>query len=294
MSLTSLFCDIDDFCLFFEPEWKKYLLTQDDKTIPSSSRLSLSEVMTIVVYFHMSAYRDFKHYYIKHIIPYHRAEFPDLVSYNRFVELMKSALVPLTVFLKTRCTGQATGLSFVDSTPIVVCDNHRIHNHKVFKGLAKRGKSSTGWKFGFKLHLVINHLGELLSFCLTPANVDDRKPVPNLVAQLVGLLYGDKGYISQSLTDFLSEQGVSLITKVRKNMKPQWLKAFDRIMLRKRAVIESVNDQLKNISQIEHSRHRSPFNFAVNLVAGLIAYARQPLKPHISVEQLAGDYPMVV
>ncbi|MTI11555.1 IS982 family transposase, partial [Sansalvadorimonas verongulae] len=105
---------------------------------------------------------------------------------------MSTALIPLTVFLKTQCLGEQTGLSFVDSTPIVVCDNHRINSHRVFQGMAKRGKTSTGWKFGFKLHLVINHLGELLSFCLTPGHVDDRKPVPDLVENLIGWLYGDK------------------------------------------------------------------------------------------------------
>lgn len=160
--------------------------------------------------------------------------------------------------------------------------------------MAKRGKTSTGWKFGFKLHLVINHLGELLSFCLTPGNTDDRKPVPDLVGDLIGWLYGDKGYISEKLAVWLVEKGLNLVNRAKKNMKPRLLRAFDKIMLRRRAIIESVNDQLKNISQIEHSRHRSPFNFAVNLVAGLIAYTRQPLKSHVEVGQLTEGLPMVV
>ncbi|MBO9496968.1 IS982 family transposase, partial [Thalassotalea sp. G20_0] len=179
-------------------------------------------------------------------------------------------------------------------TPIVVCDNHRIKSHKVFSEEAKRGKTSTGWKFGFKLHLVINHLGDILSLCLTPANTGDRKPVPGLVGELAGWLYGDKGYISEKLVAWLKEKGLKVVTKVRKNMKPKALKAFNKAMLRKRAVIESVNDQLKNISQIEHTRHRSPFNFAVNLTAGLIAYTRQPKKPHIDITVLTEGVPMAL
>lgn len=293
MSIISLFCSIDDFCLLFEPEWHKQLISQNIKP-PVCSRLSLSEVMTIVVHFHQSGYRNFKTFYTDHVLKKYASEFPELVSYNRFVELMPQALVPLTVFLKRECVGKPTGLSFIDATPITVCHNLRIASHRVFNGMAKRGKTSTGWKFGFKLHLIINHLGELLSFTLTPGNTDDRKPVRDLVGGLVGWLYGDKGYISQELTDWLSEKGLNLVTKVRKNMKPKLLNAFDKIMLRKRAVIESVNDQLKNISQIEHSRHRSPFNFAVNLVAGLIAYSLQPLKPHIDVDQLTQGLPMTI
>ena len=293
MSLTSLFCRVDDFCIHFESEWHKLLISQNTKhTI--SNRLCLSEIMTIIIHFHQSGYRNFKHYYLNHVRQHYASEFPSLVSYNRFVELMPHALVPLTVFLKTCCTGSNTGLSFIDSTPIVVCNNLRIPGHRVFSGIAARGKTSTGWKFGFKLHLIINHLGELLSFCVSPANVDDRKPVKDLVGDLIGWLYGDRGYISQELTAWLTEKGLNLVTKSRKNMKPKLLRVFDKIMLRKRVIIETVNDQLKNISQIEHSRHRSPFNFTVNLVAGLIAYSLQPLKPHIDVKQLAQGMVMVV
>ena len=291
MSMTSVFCDVDDFCLIFEPQWHKQFICNDKKS-PVISKLTLSEIMTVITCFHQSAFRDFKHYYLSHIVRHKSDSFPNLVSYNRFVELMKTTLIPLTVYLKTQCMGKPTGLSFIDSTPIVVCDNHRINNHKVFREEAKRGKTSTGWKYGFKLHLIINHCGEILSFCLSTANTDDRKPVPDLVEDLTGWIYGDKGYISEKLAGWLKEKGLNLVTKVRKNMKPKELKAFDKAMLRKRAVIESVNDQLKNISQIEHTRHRSPFNFAVKLIAGLIAYTMQPRKPHINVSALTEGVPM--
>ena len=170
-----------------------------------------------------------------------------------------------------------------------VCLNQRIASHKVFAGLAERGKTSTGWFFGFKLHLVINDRGELLSVHLTPGNVDDRKPVPQLLHKLFGKVFGDKGYISQSLREFLRQTfGVQLVTKLRSTAKNQLpMPLMDRVLLSKRAIIESVIDQLKNISQIEHSRHRSVTNFLVNLLCGLIAYAHQPKKPSLCWEALA-------
>ena len=139
---------------------------------------------------------------------------------------------------------------------------------------------------GFKLHLVVNDCGATLSWCLTTGNVDDRHPVPKLVRHLVGKLFGDKGYLSHPLAAQLHEQGLHLITKVRKNMAQPILTVSDQALLRKRALIETINDQLKNISQIEHTRHRSPVNFLVNLVCGLIAYYLQPRKPSLHLEWL--------
>ena len=154
MSMTRVFCDVDDFCLAFEPEWHKQLICKTKKPLVISKR-SLSEIMTIIICFHQSEFRDVKQDYQNLIVRHKSGYFPNLVSYNRFVELMKQTLIPLTVYLKSQCMGQQTGLSFISSTPIVVCDNHRINNHKVFSEEAKRGKTSTGWKFGFKLHLII-------------------------------------------------------------------------------------------------------------------------------------------
>jgi transposase len=153
----------------------------------------------------------------------------------------------------------------------------------VFANLAARGKSSMGWFYGFKLHLIVNDQGELLTFLLTPGNVDDRAPVPDMTRDLFGLLVGDKGYISQNLFAELYEQGLKLVTPIRKNMKNRLMHLEEKLLLRKRAIIETVNDQLKNISQIEHTRHRSPTNFLVNLVCGLIAYCHQTKKPAITL-----------
>jgi transposase len=173
----------------------------------------------------------------------------------------------------------------VDSTPLAVCHNRRIPSHKVFAGLAARGKSSTGWFFGFKLHLVVNDRGELLNVILTPGNTDDRKPVRRLVRHRFGKLFGDRGYLSKQLFRQLLETcGVQLVTKLKARMQNQLLPLFDKVLLRKRAVVESIVDQLKNISQIEHSRHRSRVGFAVNLLAGLIAYCHQTKKPSLHLK----------
>ena len=180
--------------------------------------------------------------------------------------------------------GKPTGISFIDSTSLKVCHNRRIYSHKVFKLYAARGKNSVGWFYGFKLHLVINDRGEICSFYLTAGNVDDRNIgiIDSLCRELWGKLFGDRGYISKALFERLYRQGIQLITRLRKNMKNVLMDMGDKILLRKRAVIESVNDFLKNICQVEHSRHRSIPNFLVNLLAAISAYSFLPHKPSIS------------
>lgn len=281
MSVLELFCAVDDFCQTFTPYWDRHLFPLTEGQRQRASNLCLSEVMTLCIHFHQSRYRDFKSYYTQHVQLHLRREFPGLVSYGRFVELMQRSVVPLAVYLRY-CFGACTGISFVDSTALAVCRNPRIRQHKVFVGLAARGKTSVGWFFGFKLHLVVNDRGELLAVHLTPGNVDDRKPVPTLAHRLFGKLFGDKGYLSQPLVaQLLADPGLHLITFARKNMQGRLLTHTDALLLRKRAIVETIHDQLKNISQIEHSRHRSPVNFVVNLLSGLIAYCHQPVKPSL-------------
>jgi hypothetical protein len=193
---------------------------------------------------------------------------------------MPYCLLPLQSFLKSKF-GEVTGTSFIDSTPIKVCNNIRIPRNKVFRGLAERGKSSMGWFFGFKLHMIVNEKGELLSIQITRGKTNDRVPVKSLCKGLFGKLYGDKGYLGKKLFKELFEEGVELITNVRSNMKNKILHLSDKLMLRKRFIIETINDQLKNISDIEHTRHRSPVNFLVNLIAGLVSYTYKEKKPAI-------------
>jgi len=293
MSLLELFCHVDDFCQVFEPQWQRTMVQEGKQRRIRPSRLSMSEIMTIVIHFHQSHYRDFKTYYCDHVLTHLHREFPQAVSYQRFVELMPRVLVPLSVYIQ-HCAGRCTGISFVDSTPIKVCHNRRIARHKLFDGLAARGKTSMGWFYGFKLHLIVNDRGELLAFRLTPGNVDDRQPLPQMARALFGKLFGDRGYLSQALFTSLFDHGLELITSLRKNMKNRLMPLTDKLLLRKRALIETINDQLKNISQIEHTRHRSVANFLVNLVAGLIAYCHQPKKPSLDWVHDSGQSLIVI
>ena len=248
--------------------------------------MSTSEILTITTLFHLSEIRKFKHFYLFYVQKHLQTEFPETVSYNRFVELMQANILPLTLYMKTSCLGNCTGISFIDSTPIRVCKKKRIKNNKVFKDIANVGKSTMGWFYGFKLHIIINDKGELLDFLISQASTDDRTPIKqdSFLKKIFGSLYADKGYISKDLTELLFSQGLHLVTGVKNNMKNILMTMRDKILLRKRSVIETVNDQLKNISQAEHSRHRSFANFITNLVASLIAYSFQEKKPSIKFE----------
>lgn len=238
--------------------------------------------MTLLL--HQSHYRTFKAFYIEYVCVHLRSELPGLVSYTRFVEFIPTVLLALCGLVK-HGFGECSGISFIDATAQAVCDNHRIGQHKVFAGLAQRGKTSVGWFYGFKLHLVFNDRGELLAMALTPSNVDDRTPVPDLAQSLFGKLFADKGYVSQALAQTLLDTlGLQLITRLKKNMKNHLMVMADKLLLCKHTIIETIIDQLKNISQIEHTRHRSFLNFMANLVCGLIAYCLQPKKPSLHLD----------
>lgn len=262
--------------------WEATLIAEGVCKKSWECQMSASEIMTIMILFHQKNYRTFKHFYTSYVALFLKKEFPNLLSYNRFVEQKKRVAMPLFFFMLSLSKKQ-TGIYFVDSTTIKVCNIKREKQHKVFAGLAKKSKSTMGWYFGFKLHILINSCGEIMAIKFTQSTVDDRPPVLDLTKGLYGKLIADKGYVSAKLKLDLFEKGIELITKVKKNMKTQILDAFDKALLRKRAVVETVIDQLKNISQIEHSRHRSVPNFILNLIAGLTAYALQPKKPAIDI-----------
>lgn len=277
----------DDFMKHFSAEFEKRTISNTNPT--RAGRKSImrdAEIITILVLFHLKGYRCLKHFYTEYVAKHMRDMFPNLVSYNRFVELQKSMMLPLAIFVKQVLLGKCTGITFVDSTPLKVCRQQRIHCHKVFKGIATRGHCSMGWFFGFKLHLMCNDRGEILNFVFTPANVDDREPLnyENFIKEVYGKLVGDKGYISSKLFERLFVDGIQMITKLKKNMKNAFISYSDKILLRKRAIIECVNDELKNICQIEHSRHRCFANFITNMLAGIAAYSFLPKKPSINFE----------
>lgn len=282
MNLTELFCDVDDFVKDIRKHEDEVIkISNNSRNYYRKSQLSSSEIMTICIHYHQSGYKNFKSYYIERVNQRYKTYFPQLVSYNRFIELMPKTITLLASYLVSKF-GKNTGIAYIDSTPIQVCKPKRMSRNKLFKNIAKKAKSTIGWFFGFKVHLIINEVGELLSVDFTKANVDDRTPVLKMAKNIVGKLFADKGYISKKLTDQLFKKGVSLVTGIKKNMKKKLLPIMDKILLRKRSIIETVNDQLKNISNIEHSRHRSTYNFVVNLLCGLIGYAIKPKKPRIT------------
>lgn len=286
--ITDIFFVVHEFCNEFKKTVSGHIIQKDigKKARKRSFTLDDSEVMTILILFHAGQFRNLKHFYTQYVQTHLTSEFPKTVSYNRFVELQCKAAMPLAIFLKTCCLGNCTGISFIDSTPLRACHIRREKQNRVFKDLATKGQCSIGWFFGFKLHLIINDKGEILDFMLTQGNVDDREPLKNksFHKKVFGKLVGDKGYISQTLFEQLFIDGIHLITKIRKNMKNSLMQIKDKILIRKRALIETVNDELKNMCQIEHTRHRGFTNFITNLLSGLIAYSFFPKKPSLNIE----------
>lgn len=281
--LIQIFCSFDDFCKDFVPFWQKSLISNGKQRL-RKSKMSLSEVMTIEVLFHLSGFRNFKTFYLGYVCKHLQKDFPNLVSYNRILELKQQSFMPLAIYLKTLGLADCSGISFIDSTPLRVCHNRRIHQHKTFKDLAKRGQCSLGWFYGFKLHIVTNDQGGIIDFMITKGNVDDRKPLKteSFLKKLFGKLFGDKGYLSKELFTNLFSNGIHLITKLKRNMKSNSLTPLiDAYHLRKRAIIETIFDQLKNIYQVEHSRHRSPVNYFTNIFSALIAYNFSERKPSL-------------
>ena len=276
--LEEIFCFVDDFCKHFDNYLN--LLPHPNRKRKRMCSLSLSEIMTIMILFQFSHYRTFKDFY-KFLCVHHKKDFPSLVSYNRFIELMPLATMPLLVLL-LKMPGTKTDRYFIDSTKLPVCHNLRIRQHKVFEGLAELGKTSTGWFFGFKLHLIINHLGEIMSFRLTSGNKDDRSLIEKMSLGLKGWMFGDRGYISSKLAKKLKNKHLELITSLKKNMKKRFISPIQKWWLRKRGVIESVIQELKARLHLQHTRHRSPSNFLVNILSTLVAYVLKPKKPHVS------------
>jgi hypothetical protein len=281
--ITELYCFIDDFCKIYEAY-------EESKSLPSnkvrnrSCNMSLSEMLVIVIMHHTSYAKNFKYFYKTCIQYIHKNDFPNALSYNRFIELIPRLFIPLNLLLHL-LLGEETGTYFIDSTAIKICHNKRRYRNKVFKGFAKSGKSSMGFFYGFKLHAIINHKGEFMALKVTKGNVDDRVPVPKLTQGLTGLMLADKGYIKQNLFLQLYERGLKMVHGIKKNMENKLMVLREKILLRKRNIIETVFDYLKNKMNLEHSRHRSPINAFVHILSTLVAYSLKKNKPTIRFDQ---------
>lgn len=286
-NITTIFVFIDDFIKLYQNNSKE-VMRIGNKHRNREGKLSLSEMMTIMICFHFSNFKTFKHYYKYCIGVQYKHLFSDLMSYSRFVKLQPRLMIPITLLLHI-LRGEETGLYFIDSTKLEICHKKRTSGNKVFKGLAEVGKSSYGWFLGFKLHMVINNKGQIIAVKITKGNVDDREPVEELLKNLKGSAYGDKGYIKHNLFLKLYDKGLKFIYGIRSNMKNRLFTLFDKIMLRKRSLIESAFNILKNQMNLEHTRHRSPVNFLVNTLSCLAAYCFKTTKKHlktIKIEEL--------
>jgi hypothetical protein len=279
--LEETFCDLDDFCNAIKGQWEATLVTDvhgsQRKRGPECGLVG-SEIMTILILYHASHFKNFKTFYRGHVLGLLRPYFPGAPCYERFLTLTKRVWVPLTFFLASRM-GRKTDIYYIDSTPLVVCHNRRINRHKVFGGLAARGKTSTGWFFGFKLHLVFNHERQIVALKLTPGNVSDTNPVGELTKDLVGKLFGDKGYIGQKLAKDLLQRGLALMTRVRKNMKSLPVSFCDKALLNGRNIAETIIGHIKEFSSLRLPKHRSVFNAFTHIAAAIIAYQINPLPP---------------
>lgn len=282
--LIEVFIQADDFCQALD----RWLESQEHPRVIYQGRMSVSELLAILVFYHHSGYKCFQYYYEEMILCHLKSYFPSAVSYKHFLSLIPRCQTHLLVWMKVICAqARPANAYYVDSKKLPVCDNLRIHNHCVFQGIAQRGKSSTGWFYGFKLHLVINNLGDIAAFELTPANVSDNQAdlLRSLFKKLHGNCYGDKGYLT-SIFEELYANGLRLITKIRKNMKNTLLPLLDRYWLFKRGIIESVNDILMTVCNVEHTRHRSPHNAFTHILGSLIAYSFLDQKPAVDLTNL--------
>lgn len=276
--IIKLFIEIDDFCKIFIPLWNKYLISNKYKKYKTRiDVLSESEIITICLLYHISGYKDFKRFY-EQLSSYLKLYFPNIPSYCRFLILERRTIFLLLVFIQKHF-GKETQIYYIDSTPLSVCKNQRIHKHKTFKNIAERGKCSMGWFYGFKLHLIINELGEIINFKITKGNVFDNIPIMDLIKRIKtgGKLFGDKGYLCKEeiKNKLLKEHNITLITKSRKNMKNKQyntLSQEDKELLNKRGLIETVIGEIKRLTNITTSRIKSIANYFVNILSSILTY----------------------
>lgn len=287
--LTEIYCDVDDFCKAQRSLIAKALRHCGAYKKNHPSQLTLSEVMTILIYYHLSPFKNFKAYYTRHVWVDLKSDFPDLVSYDRFLVLIPRTLIPLMLYLADRCRRSIrTGIYFIDSTPVIACHPKRAHQHKTMKGFASWGKTSVGWFFGVKVHLLINNLGELIHVRITGGSTHDAntKVLFHLTNDLVGWVFGDKGYLlNADKQAFIQQEGrLIFAAKPRRGMPAPDLPVGAKKWAKKRGLIETVIGQTKQVCDLEHTRHRSASNAFVNVYASLVAYSFYERKPVARVD----------
>src|SRR6267143_1605045 len=287
--LIEIFCDCDDFYKKYE----QFIVNKGVGVKPSKSNripaLHVSEIMTILILYHLTGMKCFQYYYNEIVQKHFQSYFPHLLSYNRFVELIPCCILPFWLFVNTERTGEETGFYYGDSKKMPVCHNLRIYGNKVFKGIAGRSKSSTGWFYGLKLFLVINQYGQIMRCMISPANIADNNidMMRKVFNKLKGYLFADRGYISQKAFEEFYRQGLKIVTTVKRNMKNKLMIMAEKLALKKRNLIETVNDLLMTICDIDHTRHRNPINAITHALAGVTAYSYLDKLPSIFAKKFA-------
>ena len=268
--ITTIFYLVDNFCIEYT-KWEKNKLLPSTRQRNRLGKMNLSELLSVVLFFYLSPCRDFKNYYL-YFLPHKYKGYFDLVGYSRMIQLMPRLILPLSIIMQYMF-GEETGIYYIDSTKLQICHGKRTKSNKVFKNIAKVGHSSYGWFMGFKLHIIINNKGHIMAVKITKGNHSDSMAAPALAKGLIGNLYGDKGYISKKLFDQLFKSGLKIFTGIRKDMKNHLISNTDKCFLRKRVLVESVFNVLKNSMGLEHTRHRSPLNFIVHIFSCLVGYS---------------------
>ena len=270
--------ELKDFYKVYLPFKDHYLLEKKENSRNKKTKISNIKILAIMIMYHLSGSSNFKFFYKFYI----SRIFRKLPEYSWFMRLRERAFIDLMCFLHYKCV--STGKCFfIDSSPIKVCHNKRIKKHKTFKGLAERGYHSMGWFYGFKIHIIINEKGDLVKFVFTKGNVSDVTEL-KMAEGLTGLLVGDKGYISQYWTQYLEKQGLKLVTKSRKNMKPIKLTNKEKAFLGKRNIVETVFSQLKNWGLV-NTKIRSYFGWILNALSTLATYVIRPFKPYVRISK---------
>ena len=281
-SIIALFCCLDD-CARLVEDWERHHLTPSDRQRRRAGTLSLGEMLSIMVLFHISAYKTFKPFRLYGLSQEYGDCFGELPSYSRFVSLKPRLLLPFDLF--TCCCIISVGRGPASTLPTVpklaVCHNAHIRRNRVFQGMAKRGRTTMGWFFGFKLHLRIHHKGQIMAFRITDGSRDDRKLLEDMTAALQGKIFADQGHVSKSLLERLWQRGLHLVTSIRRNMKNDLIPMLDKGLVHKRFIIETLFDKVKSSMGLAHTRHRSPSNPLLHILSSLTAYTLTQPKVNI-------------
>lgn len=281
--LYLIFSESIEFCHAFENNYYTFLKMAGFKKRLRRSRMELAELLTMQIWFHFSGFKNFKKYYKDYVLKHFKDCF-FLVSYAQYNKMANEIPFLLDLFLKSRLK-KNDSIFFIDATSLAICHPVRARHNQVFAKEASFGYSTLhGQFFGFKLHLIVNHKGEIANYALSSANHHDSQYMIDLSKGLEGLLCGDKAYISDERRQKLAKQNLKLLTETRKNMHYKNIFCgIEKFIMGHRNLIEAVFNKLKNVFHIQTNRSRSVCGFMTHCISALLAYTFDPKKPAIAL-----------